>query len=510
MSAANPFLQRTPLPQARALLLAGVTPVGSEELAVDDACGRVVAQDVLAQHPTPHYRASAMDGLAVRASDTWEATESSVLLRTVSADATPPSQDTPSCVVVDTGALLPDWTDAVVRIEDAVAEADGYRIRSVVAPGRDVRRAGEDIEAATLLLPNGSTIRPADLGAMLATGVTRIRVRRAPRVAILATGAEVVEPQQGARAGQVIEYNSRMIAAMVEQWGGQAHRLGIVADDEASLKSAVRDAARRFDVVAVVAGSSAGRKDFTVAVLASVGELLVQGVDMAPGRPVALARAGHSVSPEANRRTPVIAVPGYPVAAVVVCEQFLRPLLCALLGCSEPVAPTLRARIVRKIPSRLGMEEFRRVCLVRQLDEDYSVALLPSGAGSISTVTGAHGWLRIAPSVEGLDADAIVNVELRVSLAEIEAALVVASGPCAATAMLERRLRDDDRLARVATLGLGPDDALAAVERGEAHGALVASGQSLPATLRAHALPDGEGLVLAVRPDSLAQLRLGL
>ena len=466
MGAHGEFLQRKPLPEARALLLGAVVTLEAEEISVDDAHGRVAAESVVARHPAPHYRASAMDGIAVRSADTLAAAEGPIVLRARGGD------DAACCTPVDTGSLLPEWADAVVRIEDATMVDGGYRIRSVVPRGRDVRREGEDIEAGTTLVPAGQRIRPADVGAMLATGTKRVLVRRRPDVAILATGGEVVEPAAGALPGQVIEYNSRVIAGMVEEWGAIPHRLGIVADDEAALAAAVLDAATRFDVVCVVAGSSAGRKDFTIAALSAIGEVFVHGVDIAPGRPVALARLRAGDGPSA-KTTPAIAVPGYPVATIVACEQFLRPLVAAMLGTREARPATMHARLARKIPSRLGVEEFRRVCLTRRADGSHVVAALPSGAGSISTVTGAHAWLRIASTVEGLDAGAEVEVELMVARDEIDAALVLAGSHSNATAAIERLLRVNDPRARVFCLGLGHHDALAAVERGEAHAAVV-------------------------------------
>ena len=505
MSAHATFLQRRPLPEARALLLAGVVPVRDEEIAVDDAAGRVAAETVVARHPSPHYRAAAMDGIAVRAADTWAAADAPVRLRTIASTSPAPAAGEPCCVAVDTGSLLPEWADAVVRIEDVTAEDGGYRIKSVVPPGCDVRRAGEDIEAATVLVPAGARLRPWDIGAMLATGTTRVRVRVRPRLAILATGGEVVEPAQAAGPGQVIEYNSRVIAALAEGWGGSAHRLGIVADDEASLAAAVADAAARFDVVCVIAGSSAGRKDFTIATLASLGEVLVHGVDISPGRPVALARirAGGRDKAE-GRATPAIAIPGYPVSAIVVCEQLLRPLVCALLGSAEPPVARLHAGVVRKIPSRLGLEEFRRVCLTRQADGTYIVAPLPSGAASISSVSGAHGWLRIAASAEGLDAGTDAEVELMVPREEVDAAFVVAGEPCAASAALEAELRRANPRARVAHLRRGVNDQLAAVGRGEAHAAIVTSEEAAAAgsAYELRALP-GSAMLLAALHGAL-------
>lgn len=498
MGAHGDFLQRKPLPEARALLLGRVVPLEAEDVSVDDAHGRVAAEDVIAGHPAPHYRASAMDGIAVRSAETLAAADGPIVLGIRGAG------DAAGCAPVDTGSLLPDWADAVVRIEDTAAVDGGYRVRSVVARGRDVRREGEDIEAGTTLVPAGQRIRPVDVGAMLATGTTRVHVRRRPEVAILATGGEVVEPTARALPGQVIEYNSRVIAGMVEEWGAIPHRLGIVADDETALAAAVVDAARRFDVVCVVAGSSAGRKDFTIATLSALGEVFVHGVDIAPGRPVALARLRAGDGPSA-KVTPAIAVPGYPVATLVACEQLLRPLLAALLGTAEARPATMHARLARKIASRLGVEEFRRVCLTRQADGSHVVAALPSGAGSISTVTGAHAWLRIASTVEGLDAGAEVEVELIVTRDGIDAALVLAGSLSKTTAAIERRLRVNDSRARVFCLGLGHHDALAAVERGEAHAAIVEDVAPSPGSSTLELLDPPRTLVVA-GPDVAARL----
>lgn len=514
MSPGARFLHRKPLPQARALLLAGTAPVGAEEVDAGDGCGRVAAETILAVHPSPHYRASAMDGIAVRASDTFAASaQSPVRLRIVaggsdaSGGAGPGASDPEAasehgaaadkrgaggesaadqhgaaagdsaadlpgassgprsaaaeltCHAVDTGSPLADWTDAVLRIEDVTVSGDTCVVKSPVPPGRDVRRAGEDIDAGAVIVPAGARLTPYDVGAALATGTSRLPVRRRPRVAIIATGSEVVELGATARPGQVIEYNSRVMSGLITEWGGHAQRLGIVADDEAALTCVIGDACRSFDVVCVIAGSSAGRKDLTIPVLEGLGEVFVHGVDIAPGRPVALARVG---------TTPVVAVPGYPVSAIVACEQLLEPLLAALLGAAPRVPQTLEAIVRRKIPSRLGIEEFRRVCLTRGRD-GYVVAPLPGGAGSISTVAGAHGWLRIPSNREGIDAGQSVTIELAAPHAEVDAALVVAGHPCDTGTEIERRLRALDPNARVRYLRLGEFDAAGAVARGEAH-----------------------------------------
>lgn len=488
------FLQRRSLAEARTLLLEGVLPVEAETVAACDAAGRIAAGTVLALHPAPHYRASAMDGLAVRSIDTAAAP---LTLRTLAAGEVPHAA--PTCLPVDTGSALPDWADAVVRIEDAQADGDGFHIAAAVAPGRDVRRAGEDIDAGTLVVAAGSRLRPWDLGALLATGTTTVAVRRRPRIAILATGSEVVEPGAGATAGQVIEYNSRVLAALIEEWGGTAHRLGTVRDDEGAVTAALQDASARFDAVAVIAGSSAGRKDFTVAALIASGQLLAHGIDLAPGRPAALARLPKSD----DAATPVIAFPGYPVAAFVVADVLLRPLVAALLGTPEPKRPTLTARVIRKVASRLGVEEFRRVVLVRQLGGSRVIAPLPSGAGSISTLSGAHGWLRIDAVTEGLDAGTDAEVELFVPVEEADAAFVLAGRPSTHSVALEAALRLRNPRCRVVHLGRGPADARDAVERGEAHGAVVASDVDATLVVRTTA-----GVLVAVLPASAGDLAL--
>ncbi len=463
MSPHAKFLQRKTLSEARALLLNGVASVDAEELEVGDACGRVTAETLFAVHPSPHYRASAMDGVAVRAADTFAASAQTPLrLPLLASGQTGGEQQAaaqPFCQAVDTGSPLATWADAVLRIENVTISDGVCVVTSPVPPGRDVRRAGEDIDAGAVVVPAGARLTPYDLGALLATGTSRLRVRQRPRVAIIATGSEVVEPGGTAAPGQVIEYNSRVMAALVTEWGGQPQRLGIVADDEASLASTIGAACRSFDVVCVIAGSSAGRKDLTIPVLETLGEVFVHGVDIAPGRPVALARV---------EATPVVAVPGYPVSAIVACEQLLQPLIAALLGSAQLAPPTLEASVRRKITSRLGIEEFRRVCLTRG-PCGYVVAPLPGGAGSISTVADAHGWLRIPFNREGVDAGCDVTIELLVTRDEIDAAMVVAGHPCGAGYEIERRLRALDARARVHYLRLGKLDAAAAVERGEAH-----------------------------------------
>ena len=455
--APSKFLERVSLEDARRLLLSRIAVQSTETIDTVDSVDRVTAEPLHAAHPAPHYRASAMDGIAVRSPDTAAATvESPVTLQT--------TQELPEvaaghCQEIDTGGAMPPWADAVVRIEDTEAAKGGFAVTIPVHAGRDVRRAGEDIDVGVRILPSGVRIRPYDVGALLATGVTRVRVRVRPRVAVMATGNEVVEPTSQARPGQVIEYNSHIIAGMVAEWGGTTDYRGIVADDPDALSAALTAAANDADLVAVIAGSSAGRKDFTVEVLRELGEVFVHGVDVMPGKPASLS---------AIDDTAVIGIPGYPVSAIVICEQILRPALQAMLGLPVWDPPTIVATVARKIPSRLGVEEFRRVCLCLG-PGGYTVAPLPHGAGAISTVARAHGWLRIGATAEGLDAGSEAKVELLQPESTVAHSIIVANAATPLTSVLEDVLSDADGACRLAHLSLSDADCPGALSASMAH-----------------------------------------
>ncbi len=443
------------------MLLSRATEVGVETVATEQARGRVAAVAVCAAHSAPHYRASAMDGIAVRAADTVEAGCGDAVVLSEYPGSTDPGPDTKPCCSIDTGGVLPEWADAVIRIEDTIVVAGGFSIRSAVAPGCDVRRAGEDIDQGARVVARGQRIRPYDIGALLAVGVYEIEVRRKPRVAIIATGSEIVEPVAGsapAKAGEVIEYNSRVISASLHEWAAEPFYLGRTPDDQQALESIFRKAASEHDVVVIIAGSSVGRKDLTVEAIESCGELFVNGIDMMPGKPVALALIGN---------TPVLGLPGYPVSSVVAYEQLLGPLIAAMTGTAAPCREKVEARVVRKIPSRVGVEEFRRVCLVSG-SEGYTVAPLARGAGSISSVAHAHGWLRIGAGREGVDAGSMAEIELIVPESSLPGYIVTATPPCELSNELEDELRRRRPDLALSYLDLSPRDALEALEAGQA------------------------------------------
>src|SRR5918994_1246773 len=382
------YLKKTPLKEAKELFLAKVDPsrIGNEFIAVEEALDRITAEPIFANISSPHYHAAAMDGICVRAEDTFGATEFNPKTL-IGSSSDPPGPN--AFAYVDTGNSLPAWANAVIMIEKVRQLKDGsLEIFESVGPWNHVRLVGEDVVATELLLPRCHRLRPYDLGALLAAGHTDVRVKAQPRVAIIPTGDELIQPGEEARPGAVIEFNSTVLAAFVREWGGAPVKYPKVRDDAALLRQALRRAAQECDVATIIAGSSAGEHDLTAEVVGSEGELLAHGIDVMPGKPAVLG------SVEAK---PVIGFPGYPVSAIVIAQEILRPALEKFLGCAAPSYPTVRALVPKKLASHLGLEEFIRVtlgCVGHKL-----VAVpLARGAGVITTMVHADGLLRIPSS----------------------------------------------------------------------------------------------------------------
>ena len=345
------YLHDIPLPEAKACLQSALEQadlwrvLGVETIPLDEnALGRVLAGPVWAKVSSPHYHASAMDGFAVRAEDTAGAQPSSPLLLPCHPAPSLPSSSAPSppgssAQYVDTGDPLPDWANAVIPIENVEAldengEITGdirapkaIRIRAAVTPWSHVRALGEDIVATQLVLAAGQVLRPVDLGAIAASGHAEVKVARKPRVAILPTGTELVPIGSELKPGDILEYNSLVLAAQVNAWGGEAVRFPITPDRFEAIVQRVQEAARDSDLILLNAGSSAGAEDFSAKVVEKLGVLLVHGVAVRPGHPVILgmiAGGGHSsLVTRHSSLVPIIGVPGYPVSAALTAEIFV-------------------------------------------------------------------------------------------------------------------------------------------------------------------------------------------
>jgi len=366
--------------------------LGEETLPVAKAIGRVTARAVFARLSSPHYHAAAMDGVAVRARDTAGASEARPKRLGLGEQAVP----------VDTGMPLPPGFDAVIMAEDLLEAGEEVEIAAPVAPWQHVRPVGEDIVATEMLLPAGQVLRGFEAGALLAGGVETVTVRRRPRVMLIPTGHELVPPGTIPAPGQVIEFNSTILSALIAEWGGEAATREVVTDNLPLLREVTAAAACDYDVVLVIAGSSAGRRDYTAEVVAALGEVLVHGVAVRPGKPVILGTVAGK---------PAIGVPGYPVSAVVALELFLRPLLYRLQGIAEPARPVLPAVFSRQLVSTLAAEEWVRV-KVGLVNGTYVATPLVRGAGVTTSLVRADGVVRIPQQQEGLQAGEKVSVEL--------------------------------------------------------------------------------------------------
>ncbi|MGE4292437.1 MAG: molybdopterin biosynthesis protein [Desulfovibrio sp.] len=382
--------------------------IRTETVPTHEAVGRTLASPVYSRCSSPTFHSAAMDGVAVRAADTFTAREDAPLELRLGEGYLP----------VNTGNPLPEGRDAVIIIENVIqTEASTIRIEAPVFPWSNVRRIGEDIVATELLLPQGRTITPYDLGALLSAGIWEVEVYERVRLTFLPTGDEVLDflDRPDPKPGQVIESNSQVFMALARSWGALADRVPPVPDLEDALTEAVDEALRSdAHIVVVGAGSSAGSKDYTKTIFERLGTLLCHGINVMPGKPTLLAEA---------RGKLLVGAPGYPVSAVVCLEDVLAPIV-AWLG-RRTLIPRykLPVQLIRRTPSRLGQEEVVRLA-VGLVDNHYLAAPLARGAGMITSLTKAQALTRIPPSKDGVEAGESVLAELLVPEEELALVLV--------------------------------------------------------------------------------------
>jgi putative molybdopterin biosynthesis protein len=453
-SRTTPFLRDVPLASAQAAwrhccALAGCPQrLEAVSLGVEEAIGRVTAEPIWAKRSSPPFDSAAMDGIAVRASDTVGASETTPLLLDISA-----------FVVLDTGDPMPDGFDAVVMREH-VHYIDGRaELRAAVAPYQHTRSIGEDISATELLLPAGHRLRPVDAAAAAAAGATEVRVHRRPVVAILPTGDEMRPIGSSLARSELLETNSLMLAGQAREAGCEAVVLPIEPDDEGRIAGAIRGAVGTCDLLIVIAGSSAGRDDYTAALVDRLGELAVHGVAVRPGHPVVLG---------AIDATPVLGAPGYPVSASLTFDIFAAPLLAELEGAAATPRPTVPARLARKLASTIGMDDWVRVRLGR-VGGALVASPLPRGAGVLTSLVRADGLLVVPSGVEGHHAGEQVEIELLRSLTQIERTIVAIGSHDMILDLAASRLRADDPNVTLASGNVGSMGGLIALRDGLCH-----------------------------------------
>jgi molybdenum cofactor synthesis domain-containing protein len=427
-----------------------------ETISTDEALARVTAEAVFALWSSPTFHSAAMDGIAVRAEETYGTTEIHPKTLKMGRDA----------MWINTGQPLPPSFDAVIMVEKLHASGDEVvEIRAPAYPWQHVRKVGEDIVATQLLLPQNHQIRAYDLGALLSAGVRSVPVWEKPRVAIIPTGSELVharrvEGPNTLRPGQIIEYNSMILAGLVRECHGLPEVYDIVPDLEDRIREALTHAVESdAHVIIINAGSSAGSKDYTVHVIGEMGEVLVHGVAMMPGKPTILGVV---------QGKPVVGNPGYAVSATLSFEQFVKPLLYSLQGRPSPKIPTLTVRPTRDLPSKLGIEEFLRVN-IGKVGSQYVATPLPRAAGSITTLTRAEGIVRIPALSEGVSQNEEVEAELLVDREEILNTVVIIGSHDITVDILADEIRRAGRDIRISSGNVGSLGGLMALRKGTCH-----------------------------------------
>jgi len=343
--------------------------------------------------------------------------------------------------------------------EDVHEVDDGVELRAAAAPYQHVRSIGEDVSAAELLLPAGHRLRPVDVAAAGAAGMTELTVRRAPVVAVIPTGDEIRPIGETLQPGELPDTNSVMRAAQAAEVGCEVVRHEVVPDAPDQIVAAVRNAAKAADLVIVIAGSSAGRDDYTAAVVAEAGTLAVHGVAVKPGHPVVLGTAD---------ATPVLGAPGYPVSAALTFDIFAAPLVARLEGAPPPGWPRAQARLARKLASNMGTDDWIRVRLGR-VGGQLVATPLPRGAGVLTSLVRADALLVVPAPLEGHHAGAEVEVRLLRGVGEIERTIVVTGSHDLVLDLAASGLRERDPGIALASSNVGSLAGLAALRDGLCH-----------------------------------------
>ena len=414
MAKRNLYLKTTPVEEARekymqALEEAGCLKQEEERTDTYESLGRITAEAVYAKCCSPLFNAAAMDGIAVKSAETAEAGEERPLALSLGSGYR----------IIDTGDPVKSPFDAVIMAEDVMETGEGMVTITKSVPGwQHVRPIGEDIAAGEMLLPSHHTIRPVDIGVLLAGGILNLEIFKKPQVSIIPTGTEIIMPHENPKEGDIIDSNSGMIAAMVTESGGVPYRCSIVPDDYQKIKETVLQETERSDMVIINAGSSAGTEDYTVHVLREIGQVIVHGVAMKPGKPVILAIV---------QGKPVIGLPGYPVSAYLAFENFAEPVLRIMAGLSPNMGSstrkTVKAVLSKRTVSSLKHREYVRV-KVGKVGDKFVCAPLARGAGAAMSLVRADGFCVIPQESEGFEAGETVDVELYTDLVQIENTLV--------------------------------------------------------------------------------------
>lgn len=401
-------------PQEALRLLLAIEPVGVEKIASLQGRGRVLAEDLRSAVDLPHFHRAAMDGYAVKAKDTFGASQSLPAYLKLSGVVEMGKEarqtlDSGHAMRISTGGMMPPESDAVVMVEYTdETDAGLVEVHRGVSPWQNVIQIGDDIKKGDLVFPQGRRLRAHDLGALTGVGISAVAVYRKPRVALISTGDEIVDVDTDPRPGQVRNINQHSLAGLIEETGCELKDWGVIRDEREPLTHAIGEALQWGDLVLLSGGSSMGAKDIALQTILSFpnAQFIFHGISIAPGKPTIFARAAGK---------PILGLPGYPVSALVIFDLFGAPMLRRLGGENaatlQRLARTVHARLKTNVASQLGREDYVRVVLERAGTE-YIAAPLPSKSGAIFTLVKADGMVRIDMNQDGLEQGEEVEVIL--------------------------------------------------------------------------------------------------
>lgn len=398
------YIQNNDLESALLNYRSLIKPMDTELIDAKDCVGRVLAKAIYAKVCDPVYNASAMDGIAVISEKTLSASE-----------INPLELKENDFTYVNTGnPVLPPF-DSVIMIEDVIQDGEKTFITSPSTPWQHVRCVGETVVSTEMVLPSHHKVRALDLGAILASGNPQVEVYKKPLFGVIPTGNEMVESTSELKVGKLMESNSHVFCALLKEYGAEANRNNIVLDNEEDLKNAILKQLKKSDAVIINAGSSAGTKDFTSKIIASLGQVVLHGLAIKPGKPTILGIIDGK---------PVIGVPGYPVSAYIVMEKVVKEVVETMIGLKSSSRQTVKATLTKRVVSSFKNEEFVRVTM-GEVDGKLICTPLNRGAAAVMSMVKADGLINIERNVEGIEAGDEVEVELYRPLDEIKKNLVI-------------------------------------------------------------------------------------
>ncbi len=464
------FLEVVPPEEAQARFAAAVEfgPQGSETVMLAAALGRMLAADVSAPIDVPPFDRSGVDGFAVRAADTTGATEQTprrLMLNpeVIACGSSPRGEVMPrTATTIATGGMIPRGADAVLMIEHTdlleTPQGPGIDVFRAAPRGQFIGFAGSDIARGETLLRKGTRLTSREIGMLAACGFACVAVIRRPKVAVLGTGDELVQPGEPLRPGAVYDSNSPIIAAAVTEAGGEPVALGAYPDDERALEAALQRALAECDIVLLSGGTSKGAGDLSYRIVSRMAQVLVHGVALKPGKPLCLA-----VAQDEGSAKPIVVLPGFPTSAIFTFHAFVAPLIRARAGLPKETAPTMSARVPVRIASELGRQEFVLVALTEGAD---GLTAFPTGKGSgaVTAFSQADGFLAIDALASALDAGTTADVTL-IGAQERLPDLVIMGSHCVALDCVLSRLAEQGIAAR--SIAIGSQGGVTAITRGE-------------------------------------------